>query len=418
MPISRTYLEVYRDGQRRLRNNTPVTNFNQQSLSKAFLDIMSVEVEKIYSDIDFIYSSLDPTRASGSDLDKLGLLVGVKRNEATVAVDETDTNFYFYIDLKVDWNIQKLIYSLYSEQEIDLLESNGYVVKTNGYVSRLILPRGIVISNYDNTITYTTIDEITFDADDTSKYVGIIATGTGPEYNVISNILINHNISTIPELIKLASMIKCTNTFPIQNGSYSMTDDEYRYNISIAKSALNSNELSIRKSALEIPGIRDILFEKNKFGNGTINIIVDGVSPLISDGLLLAVKENVQKNMAFGDVLFVSSPEYIGIELNFNIELELGITDSLSIRNQARNTVIQYINNLTIGGEIIWNQLVANVLEIDGIKDFIPVYFKCGKYDPVNKINKEQIILRFVNQTAKYNEKFYCDAGMITTCIA
>lgn len=418
MPINRTYTDVYQDGQRRIKNNTPLNNFNQQGITRAFLDILALEVEKIYNDLDFIYTSFDPTRASGSDLDKLGLLVGERRTGSTTATDITDTNFYFYIDSRVDWNFQKLFNELYSYDEIDVLESNGYITRTNGVISTFVLPAGIIVGNSDKTITYTTTDQITFNATDTKKYVGIVASSSGPDYNVSSNTLITHSISLIPELVKVASMIKCTNTFPIQNGSYSMTDDEFRYIISTARSALMTNELAIRRAALSIPGIRDILFEKNKFGNGTISIIVDGISPLISNGLLSAVKESVEQKMSFGDVLFVSAPEYIGVELNFNISIDPSISDTLSIRTQARNTVIQYINNLPIGGEIVWNQLVSTIMSISGVIDFIPVSFRCGKYDPIYKINKEQIILRFINQSAKYNEKFYCDVGLITTCLA
>jgi len=64
MPINRTYTDVYQDGQRRIKNNTPLNNFNQQGITRAFLDILALEVEKIYNDLDFIYTSFDPTRAS------------------------------------------------------------------------------------------------------------------------------------------------------------------------------------------------------------------------------------------------------------------------------------------------------------------------------------------------------------------
>ena len=48
MPIKRTYSDILQNGRTRLEQNSPVNNFNSQSISKAFLDIQAVELEKIY----------------------------------------------------------------------------------------------------------------------------------------------------------------------------------------------------------------------------------------------------------------------------------------------------------------------------------------------------------------------------------
>lgn len=416
MPTRRNYLNVVQDGRIRLENNSPVNNFNAQGTSKALIDIMGLEMEKLYDDLEFVYTAIDPTRAIGSDLDKIGFLVGERRAAASTASDYSTTNFYFYIDPRLNWNLQALIKRNYSSEERDVLISNGFLtVDSFNEPEALIIPQGTQAANADGTIVYTIIEDVVITSQ-SEAYVGVIASSIGPANNVETNVLINHNLAEIPELRKISHFLKCSNRFPIQNGSYSLTDEEYRYNIATARAAIRTNELSIKRAALSIPGVRDILFEKNKFGNGTVSIIVDGISPLVGDGLITAVTEKLQQEMSYGDVVFVDKPMYLGVELQFDITVEPGVSNSDSLRNSARDRVIQYINDLPIGGQIIWNQIVSLVIDIPGILDFIPRLFKYGEYDSFYKINRKQIILRFVNQQAQFDEKWYTDTGLITCC--
>lgn len=415
MAVKRTYLDVLQDGKRRLSNNTPVNNFNPQGITKGFLDILALETEKIYDTLEYIYKAIDPTLAVGSDLDKIGFLLGESRSKSLVASDSTTTNFYFYIDLRLNWSVNTLITKNYSADERRILEENGYITVTNGTVTELKLPKDMIIGNSSQSITYTTVDQAVIGSSN-EAYVSVVATGPGSDYNVQTNNLVYHSILEIPELRKIASFIKCTNRFPIMNGKYSQTDEEFRYAISTSRVSLRTNELAIRRAALSVPGVRDILFQKNKFGNGTVSIIVDGVSPLISTGLLNTIKERIQQEMSYGDNIFVDAPLYKGVTISFSIIPEVTTTDVNSLKSQARDQVIQYINDLPIGGEIVWNRVISLILDIPGITDVVPVLFKCGQYDPIYKINRKEIVLRYINQRANYNEKFYCDTGLCTVC--
>lgn len=417
MPSRRNYTSIYYDGRSRLQTYTPVTNFNAQGISKGMLDIISSEMEALYDAAEYVYRSIDPTRNSGRDLDNMGFLVGERRRAAVSSADFTNTNFNFYIDKKLNWTVDAMLGELYSSAELDVLIQNGYVTINDDLTYNLIIPAGTNVSNSNALVTYTTLDDAILTSRD-SAFVGVIATTTGPGRNVGVNSLVTHTLNQIPELRKIARYIKCANRFPIQNGAYTQTDDQLRYNISTAGSAFGGNELDIRRTTLQVPGVRNIFYEKNKFGAGTAHIIVDSISPLASEGLIASVRQAAQSVASYGDVIFVSRPKYLGVELNFSIRVEPGTTDPLTIRNQARDAIIQYINDLNIGGEIVWNRIISTALDTPGIVDFIPNYFKYGKYDIFNKVNKEQIVLRFINQRARYDEKFYTDTGLITCCVA
>jgi hypothetical protein len=417
MPTRRNYLTIFQDGRTRLQNNTPVNNFNSQGITKGFLDILSVEMEKLYDNLEFLVGVFDPSRSTGSNLDKIGYLVGEDRSVAVSAVDYSDTNFYFYLDTRLNWTIQQLIERNYSPDEIDLLEQEGFITQTAGVINSLKIPVGTRVSNDNQSIFYTTINEVSMLTGDPT-YVGVVSTAVGPASNINSNVLISHNIQEIPQLRKISNFIRCSNRYPIQNGRYSLSDEQLRYLISTSKAAKVTNELAIRRTALSIPGVRDIMFEKNKFGNGTVSLIVDGTSPLLSQGLIDAIKEKTNQSASFGDLIFVSAPEYIGVELNFNIIVDPTAVDSLTLRNEARNAIINYVNNLPIGGELVWNQMISEVLKIPGVRDFVPNYFKLGDYDSFNKINRNQIVLRYTNQKADSDSRWYSDSGLCTACIA
>ena len=99
-----------------------------------------------------------------------------------------------------------------------------------------------------------------------------------------------------------------------------------------------------------------------------------------------AVKQRIQNELSYGDTVFVDSPEYLGIELSFYITTVRGAENIDSIRDEVKDVIIQYINDLPIGGEIIWNRIVNIALEVEGVEDFIPNIFKFGEYDSFNKI--------------------------------
>jgi hypothetical protein len=416
MPVlRRTYGDVYRDGKKRLRDSSPLNNFNSQGITKAYLDMMGIEMDRVYDTIDYVNRAGDPTRALGGDLDRTGLTVGESRTEAVVATDFTTTNFHFKIDPRLGWGVQKLIEQNYTPDERQILEDNGYITRTGSTIDSLIIPQSVNVSNTGGTIVYTTSAPAIL-TNRNNGYAPLVANSLGADSNVQSNVLISHALRNIPELRKIAHFIQCTNTFPIQNGSYALSDDEYRYNIATSKAAIPTNELAVRRAALSVPGVRDVLFQRHKYGNGTMHLILDGVSPIISVGLITAVTERVMQAASYADTVYVSAPEYLGVELTVYIETDPGITSDGYLREAAKNVIIQYINDLPLGGEIVWNQIVSDVVAIEGIKDFVPNVFKHGEYDPITKINSKQVILRFLNQKAKYNQKWYCDSGLCKVC--
>ena len=74
MPVTRrNYLDIYNDGRIRIKNNSPVNNFNGQSTTKALLDIVAIEGERIYDSLNTISVAIDPTNTIGSNKKLAGI---------------------------------------------------------------------------------------------------------------------------------------------------------------------------------------------------------------------------------------------------------------------------------------------------------------------------------------------------------
>jgi len=415
MPIRRTYTDIKVDGKSRISSATPINDFSETSIAGSFLDIIATESDRIYSDIEYLHRSLDPTRNYGTELDGLGYLLGISRTSAYSALDDSDTNFNFYIDPRTNMNVTQIINNLYpgtNHQTRIKLVSAGYLNSANS-PTELTIPAGTIVNNSSQNITYTTLRSTKI-TNDSRGYTGITANVIGSYSNVQSNVLVGHNLSNEFLLRDISKFILCSNTFPIQTGFDGMTDADYRYKITTSPQARNTNELTIRQTILSIPGVRNVYFQRGKYGYGTYSVIIEGTSPIISEGLIKIVQQRLS-NLDGNDAAFIYAPEYKGIEMSFNIFVEIGY-DADQTREKVRDAIIFYINNLSVGGTIIWNDIITLINNVPGVTDFITDYFKIGDYNAFQKLNKKQIVLRTINQRSYDNQKFYTDRGLISIC--
>lgn len=415
MPIRRTFTQIKNDGKNRLSTYTPINNFSETSVAGSMLDMIALESQELYNEIDYIHKVLDPTRNYGKELDNIGYLVGVKRSESVLAVDDSDTNFYFFIDRRLNMSAAQLlekVYPLNTHFNIRERLFNGGLINDITNPTQIIIPRGTMIYNNTKSISYSTTKPAVIGNGD--GFTGIIANVEGSASNVQANVLVKHNLAQNNLVQYLARYILCSNNFPISNGTNGMTDAEYRYQISLRPQNYNNNEVAIRQMALSVPGVRNILYERSKYGYGTVGIIVEGTSPLVSDGLVSALQTRLQA-ISGGDVITVNRPEYRGIEISLNVITEIGSDINSTVEN-VRTRIIDYVNNIPLGGTIIWNEIVSIIMNTTGVKDFINDYFMIGEYDPYNKLNKKRVVLREVNQRSYNTEKFYTDKGLIKVC--
>lgn len=419
MPIRRNYTDIRNNAKTRIQNNTPITDFTQTGVVSNLIDVVAVEGETIYDQIEYLHRIMDPTRNTGVDLDNLGFIFGRDRSSASTAMDLSTTNFYFFIDPAIAKNIIDLLDELYPlERRYNaraIMFEEGYIDNIEN-PTKFTIPRGIIISTKTNAIRYRTLDDIELTESNSEVYCPVTALAEGAGSNVQANTLVKHSLNQYLSIKDLSRYIMCSNRYPITSGKSSENDDDYRYNLSLSRINYGINEVSVRQTALAVPGVRNILFQRGRYGNGTFNLVVEGTSPIVSEGLLEVVRDRVSDIIANSDEVYVTRPEYLGVEIMF--DLSVGIEFNIdTLREQVRDNVITYINNIPIGGTLVWNELVGIVMNNDGVEDFILNYFKIGEYDVFNKLNKNQIVLRPSNQNANELQKFYTDTGLCSMCV-
>lgn len=415
MPTKKSYLDIYTDGKTRIKNNTPITNFSSTGVINNLLHAHALEVEEVYNTIERLYTAFDPTRANSSDLDVLGYLVGATRQSPTVPLDISYTNFFFYLDPGLTSGVSGLFSSL--DLSLDLrqrLFDNDYINDVNS-PSEILIPAGVSVSTKDESITYKTMTPVLITNSNTEGYTPVIGTLEGPYQNVDSNQLVKHSLLTDSIFTQVARYILCSNRYPISSGKNSLSDNEFRYNVSINSKNKIDNEIAVRQAAISVPGVRNILFERGRFGNGSINIIVEGINPLVSDGLVEVVRQRVQSLFTGSEKIFVSKPIYRGINIKFDVLVGIG-SDVNTIKELTRTAVINYINDIPLGGVFIYNEFIERAMAISGVKDIVINSMKIGEYDAFNKYITNQVLINNTNQKTLYNQKFYTDSGLIEVC--
>lgn len=408
----RNFDDIINDSKNYLIQNSKIKNVNRTSTAKLLLDAVAFEQENLYNfqRSQFLNSYL--STATGPYLEEFGILLSEVRKTPQKSTDTSNNNFRFYVDPTFGGDIQDLIREFYTPAEITELINAG--LSTDG--SDIIIPTNVRITNLDETIVYFTDNPVTI-RNSTEGYSPISAESTGDQYNISPNVLILHNIADIPELRKIANLILAENKFGVANGESFEDDDNYRWRLSNKiVSNSNANETAIRAAAFLVPGVRAVTIVPKVYGTGTFRVFVEGINPIVTDGLLNAVKESIQRQSAVGENVYVTHPNYVGIEMQIQCRFDFNANRNL-LKESVRTVVIDYINNLDIGGEIIINEMIQRILNISSqIQDLNFVLFGIGEYNRITNVNENFTPLRVTNQTAKWNEKFYTNNQLATIC--
>lgn len=372
MLVTRNFDEIYRQIYQDVLNNTPITNMSPGSTARVIVDSISSRFAELYNSIDAYNKAAYLSTATGPYLDYLGGLLGVTRYQSTRAYSGTN-NFHFYIDPNSGQSIGSLITKVRSETGLSTLNS---IVITNGTE---------VSQPGTNGVSYTTTEAVTLIDGTNGVYVPVIAEGTGSSYSVAANTLIKHNISTNQwELYSISDYILCTNDAAISTGMDYESDDNYRLRIMEARlSNVTGNIVSIRNAALSVPGVVEVIINQRTEGIGTFDIIIMSAYPIIDDHILAAVNEAISRVVSAGIKYIVKTPEYLAIELKIKLHFQpvAGVEEQNSINSNVRKAVIDYTNNLGVGGEWIVNEVIQRSMDIsNNIKDLECQRFRVRKY--------------------------------------
>lgn len=383
----------------KLRNETKLRAFSPGSIARGILDIYNVVASDIDFNLDLRVTSALISSATGDDLDILGKMIGLDRIDSAYALGQVKIS----IDSVADKTLQDLK---------DIIEERTGTAPTN-----ITIAAGTEITSEDGTIVFNTVSDINLGED--PVYVDALAANVGENGNISSGTLSRIN-STDENLSYIVEFILVTNTTPIDNGSDIESDENYRFRIvNLFTSSAKANDTSLRLAALSVPGVADAIIRNYEYGIGSTGLFIISESPIVSQGILNAVQQAVNNTKSSGEHVMVSAPEYRA----FKMEVVLQFTpttpagDKDIILEQVKENIIDYVNNLEMGDEIVINEIRQIIQQTsDNIYDHEFVKLGLGDYNfETGLIDYFEPSLA-VNQQCDETQKFVTNSKLITAC--
>ena len=395
-----TYSNFFSNVRNKLLTRTDISTIKPGTIARELIDSFVIETMNSYSILNSQITQSLISEATGPFLDELGLLVGVSRESAKTPYGEVT----FYIDARLNKTVSDIVI---------LLENEG-VVLVDGVI---IISQGTIVSNGEDIEYRTTEDVILSDAGTT---VPVVAMATGSGYHVGTGELNDYDLIHNPELMPIKDFVLVKNNSPISNGADVDDDETYRFRITNSfEGHAKANEMAIRLAALSVPGISDVFIRNYEYGIGTYGIYVITETPVASDGVLSAAQEVINMVTASGIRGVVTTPDYEAVHMEIQVAFVPTATAGQQddVIRQAEDEVIDYINNLGVGEDLIIDEVRTVIMNTsDLIRSLEVLQFGRGKYNRQHGVvdNYDRLLLN--NQHIPITTKWVTNARLINLC--
>jgi hypothetical protein len=144
------------------------------------------------------------------------------------------------------------------------------------------------------------------------------------------------------------------------------TDNNYRSRIiNQVYVVAGANETSIRLKVLSIPGVKNIIMKQFTKGTGSFSIYIITDDLITPQSILSQVESVVNESKAAGVFAEVKTPVLIPVELKVRLIFSDKVSDieKTSIRQQAKQNIKTYIDNIALGGNFIVNEIVRTGMD-------------------------------------------------------
>lgn len=343
MVTKKSFFDMVQDGLKYLSKNTPVTYFSDGSIAKALVETNCLEISRLQDYVATSFQNAFLSSATGVYLDMWGETLGLprlKERRATALVEDGAVRFYI----------------------LNGTLGSKLPHPTNPGLG--LIPAGTIVSNLTDSVNYLTTEDVTFPVNSKSVYVSVSASGTGVGSNVGVNQLVVHNLNN--------TEVKVINDTAITTGRDVESDEEYRYRLTRAMtSRYGSNLAAIEVASILSPGVSRAEILQYARGAGTFDVL------LIPQGnrVTTTTKENTRRALeqvsAYGISFQVREPEYVPIKITLQLSYIKGVTEAekIVLSNEVESSILGYLAEIPLGGELIINQIRAASLVNSKIKD-------------------------------------------------
>jgi len=325
--LENKYEELINNALMELRNRTDISQLVPGAKARSLLEIVMRETGNAYTSFSQELLGAFVRYARGDNLDMIAELFGVSRKEAT----------------------RNEVSSLSKVQKFYV--TNGTFGSINNGNS-FTIPAGVKVRNRSGDlqqIEYTLTEAVTCNAADTEAYGSIRSVEFGPATNVGAGVLVEHDFSLYADYLN--ESLKTINIEGIAYATERETDDAFRFRIiNTTLASEQANYVAIRTAALSVPGVADVVLDEFSRGIGTGAVYIKAVTPTVSEFLLAAVQDAIDRAKAFGNFVEARAPKPVGIELEVTLNLlkEMTTQEKADLKNNVRDAIYNYINGLDI----------------------------------------------------------------------
>jgi hypothetical protein len=428
-------------------NSSGLTDVNTGSVLRTIVEGISKEVETLYDEMESVYKDGFIETSSGSSLDHVVSILGIKRKSPTRAYgyvtffknSEPDTvtnteillfdgiesyelknkpikkiksivgifqnsNYEFQLNKDYSLNLNDNTISWLSDGKRPD-EQRELTIEYETY-QKVIIPTGTVVStsstNPKNIVSFETKQDVYMERKQEGKWeatIDILAIDPGTAGNVIAGSI---NVMPKPPI----GVDRVINRASTEGGSDFEYDDYLRER---AKKILDekgkATALSLQTAIDSIEGVNSTkIIDMPDEISGIVKVIVDG-------GDSKEIEKTIEETKAAGIKVEFDRPMIVLLDMKVILLVKKNIFNKEQIITSAEKHIRNYLSSLKIGNSLIINQLISLLLSIEqvgDVKDLVIDAFR-EKQDKTINLTAESSKMTYNrdNIIINYNERLY-----------
>lgn len=324
-----------------LTSSTKITRITPGAKARTIAQVFNRKLNRSAKDFDINFLRSFLPFANGRFLEYLGDMLGVPRLGATRAFStDTSQQVKFYVD------------------------SGTFGDLNNG--NDIFIPSGTQLSTLPNNegIVYRVVGGLVLNRDLSEQFVTVEAVQDGTNANVGAGSLVFTTFNGYAAITGL----KVTNQELIASGRDIESETNYRFRISNqVLSSERANETAIRLALLVVPGVSDLVARPFARGIGTFDYLIQTVVPNTPQAVIDACQGAINSVQAQGIDGRALRPRLTGMSFQITITWrgDASTTDREQIKRNIVVALQDYVNNLAIGEEFIFNEAIQRVMGVD-----------------------------------------------------
>jgi uncharacterized phage protein gp47/JayE len=328
-----------------LLDSTNITRTTPGSKARSMLQVFNRKLNKAYQDFDINFLRTFLPFAQGRFLDYIGDMLNVPRLGGSRATVTTGSQLF-----KVTVKTTNLITTFG-----DLNNGND-----------ILLPVGTVFSTLPQNegVVYKLSEAIVLSASSNEAFLSIEAVKDGSFSNLSANTL---RFTTFADYASGTGLV-FSNPGVINTGQEIESDTNYRFRISNQSlSAEAANQTALRLALLVIPGVSDLVAIPYSRGIGTFDYLIQTIIPNTPDPVIQACQSAINFVQGHGIDGRAVRPRLTGMTFTLSVTWrnDASASDREAIKRNIVTAIQDYVNNLKIGEEFIYNELIQRILDVD-----------------------------------------------------